>query len=247
VSTIEIVRAALIIVAFIVPARSIAQDALAPMTSFAPAPSETAAGNQSDPHGDVPVLKERYPRYQVTKSDVLSLSFPLSAEFDREVTVQPDGYINLHGTRSVYVQNLTVPEIVVAVKKAYANVLRDPIIDVDLVEFQKPFFVAGGQIGKPGQYELRHNTTLSQAIALAGGIASGGKTQIFLYRRVAPDLVEVKKLNLKNIYHGKDVNEDVELQTGDTLFVPEKFITVFRKYVPYSVGTAFNPQAAFTQ
>jgi hypothetical protein len=29
--------------------------------------------------------------------------------------------------------------------------------------------------------------------------------------------------------------------------VPEKFITTFRKYIPYSVGTAFNPQTAFTQ
>jgi hypothetical protein len=35
------------------------------------------------------------------------------------------------------------------------------------------------------------------------------------------------------------------LQPGDTLYVPEKFITVFRKYIPYSVGTSFNPQSAF--
>jgi hypothetical protein len=32
------------------------------------------------------------------------------------------------------------------------------------------------------------------------------------------------------------VNEDAELQPGDMIFVPEKFITKFRKYVPYSVG-----------
>ena len=53
-------------------------------------------------------------------------------------------------------QGMTVPEIVVALKKAYTKVLRDPIIDVDLVDFQRPFFIAGGQVGKPGQYELRH-------------------------------------------------------------------------------------------
>jgi polysaccharide export outer membrane protein len=175
------------------------------------------------------------------------LSFPLSPEFNRQVTVQPDGYINLQSTRSVYVQGLTVPEVVVAIKKAYVNVLRDPIIDVDLVDFQKPFFIAGGQVTKPGQYELRHDTTVSQALAMAGGISTGGKTQVFLYHQAAPGLMEVKKLNLKDIYHGKNVNEDAQMQPGDTLFVPEKFITVFRKYVPYAVGTAFNPSMAFAQ
>ena len=41
--------------------------------------------------------------------------------------------------------------------------------------------------------------------------------------------MEVKKLNLKDIYHGKNVNEDALLQPGDTLFVPEKSITSFGK------------------
>ena len=211
------------------------------------AASDVTANPPAGASNDRPALQQRYPRYQVTRSDVLSLSFPLSPELNRQVTVQPDGYINLQGTGSVYVQGMTVPEIVAAIKKAYANVLRDPIIDVDLVDFQKPFFIAGGQVGKPGQYELRHDTTVSQAIAMAGGIVSGGKTQIFLYHHASPGWVEVKKLNLKDIYHGKNVNEDAQLQPGDTIFVPEKFITTFRKYIPYSVGTAFNPQTAFTQ
>jgi hypothetical protein len=39
--------------------------------------------------------------------------------------------------------------------------------------------------------------------------------------------------------HGKNVNEDTQLSSGDMLFVPEKFISNFRKYVPYSItGTA---------
>jgi polysaccharide biosynthesis/export protein len=216
-----------------------------PAPAVGPVPSDADAQNQTVNGSDRPALQQRYPRYRVSRSDVLSLSFPLSPEFNRNVTVQPDGYINLQSTRSVYVEGMTVPEIVEALKKAYSNVLHDPIIDVDLVDFQKPFFVAGGQVSKPGQYELRHDTTVSQAIATAGGLTSGGKTQVFLYHRASPGWVEVKKLNLKDIYHGKNVNEDVLLQPGDTLFVPEKFITVFRKYIPYSVGTAFNPQAAF--
>lgn len=250
-STAQLVSTAFIIGALIAPVRVIAQSNAAqsnpdPAPAASTAPPD-AANHPGDANVDRPALQQRYPRYQVTRSDVLSLSFPLSPELNRQVTVQPDGYINLQSTGSVYVQGMTVPEIVLALKKAYTKVLRDPIIDVDLVDFQRPFFIAGGQVGKPGQYELRHDTTVSQAIAMAGGISSGGKTQIFLYHQAAPGLMEVKKLNLKDIYHGKNVNEDALMQPGDTIFVPEKAITIFRKYVPYSVGTAFNPQSAFTQ
>ncbi len=246
-STAQLVSTALVLAALLAPGCIMAQNNPGPAPAAASAPSDATPNHQADANGDRPVLQERYPRYQVTRSDILSLSFPMSPEFNRNVTVQPDGYINLQGTRSVYVQGMTIPEVVAALKKAYTNVLRDPIIDVDLVDFQKPFFIAGGQVNKPGQYELRHDTTVSQAIAMAGGISSGGKTQIFLYHQAAPGLMEVKKLNLKDIYHGKNVNEDAQLQPGDTIFVPEKVITIFRKYIPYSVGTAFNPQSAFTQ
>jgi hypothetical protein len=41
---------------------------------------------------------------------------------------------------------------------------------------------------------------------------------------------------MKDILRGKNVNEDAHLQPGDMLYVPEKFITNFRKYVPYSLN-----------
>jgi polysaccharide biosynthesis/export protein len=197
----------------------------------------------SQPRSDRPTLQQRHPRYRVMRNDVLNISFPLSPEFNRQSTVQPDGYINLQSAESVYVQGMTVPEIEAAIKQAYSPVLHQPIINVDLADFQKPFFIVGGQVGKPGQYDLRHDMTVSQGIAVSGGLTASAKTQIFLFRRVSPDMVEVKKLNLKDIYHGKNANEDAQLQPGDTLFVPETFISNFKKYVPYSVGTYIDPSS----
>ena len=176
--------------------------------------------------------------------DVLSLTFPLSPELDQSIaTVQPDGYINLLGAESAYVKGMTVPEITEAVRKAYVGILHEPIIEVDLVDFQRPFFLVSGQVGKPGQYDLRHETTVSEAIAIAGGFAPTAKTQVFLYHRTSTNWVEVKELSLKDILHGKNVNEDAYLGPGDMIFVPEKYITKFRKYVPYSLGTGtyINP------
>jgi polysaccharide export outer membrane protein len=203
-------------------------------------PSEAAPSSP-----DRPVLQHRNARYQITRDDILTISFPLSPELNQKVTVHPDGYITLQSIGSVYIQGLTVPEVVEAVKKASSKVLNDPIVDVDLVDFQRPYFMVNGQVGKPGQYDLRHDTTVTEAIALAGGFLPTAKTQVFVYHRISTGWMEVKKMNLKDILHGKNVNEDIQMQPGDMIFVPEKFITQFRKYVPYNPGIYANPQGLF--
>jgi polysaccharide export outer membrane protein len=190
---------------------------------------------------DRPVLQHRNPRYRVMRDDVLTVSFPLAPELNQKVTVQPDGYITLQNLGSIFILDMTVPEVVEALKKASAKVLHDPIIDVDLVEFQKPYFMVSGQVNKPGQYDLRHDTTVTEAIAVAGGFMPTAKTQVFVYHRISTGWVEVKKLSLKDILNGKNVNEDIQMQPGDMVFVPEKFIANFRKYVPYTTGLFLNP------
>jgi polysaccharide export outer membrane protein len=80
---------------------------------------------------DRPQLAQRNPRYRINRSDVLNLTFPLSPEFNQTVTVQPDGYITLQGAGSICILGLSVPETSEAIKKAYARVLHEPIIDVD--------------------------------------------------------------------------------------------------------------------
>jgi polysaccharide export outer membrane protein len=197
-----------------------------------------SGGTQVSP--DRPALEHRNPRYKVMRNDVITVSFPLSPELNQKVTVLPDGYVILQNAGSVYIQGMTVPEVVEAVKKAYYGVLHDPIIDVDLVDFQRPYFVALGQVVKPGQYDLRYDMTVTQAVAVAGGFAPTAKTQLLLYHPISATIMEVKKLNIKDILNGKNVNEEAHLSPGDMIFVPEKTITKFRKYVPYGIGTGYN-------
>lgn len=199
--------------------------------------ASTATGSDAD-H---PKPTERNPRYKICHDDILSLSFPLTPELNQKATVQPDGFISLQTAGSIYVVGLTLDGVIDAVKKAYAGTLHDPIVNVDLVDFQKPFFTVFGQVGKPGQYDLRYDITVTQAIAVAGGFAPTAKTQILLYRAVSSNWAEVRELKLKDFLNGKTISEDVHLRTGDMIFVPEKMITKIRKYVPYSIGTSISP------
>jgi polysaccharide export outer membrane protein len=209
-------------------------------TTQAPAAAD-GTSSSTPANQDRPVLQHRNPRYRVMRDDVLTVSFPLAPELNQKVTVQPDGYITLQNLGSIFILDMTVPEVAEALKKASEKVLHDPIIDVDLVEFQKPYFMVSGQVNKPGQYDLRHDTTVTEAIAVAGGFMPTAKTQVFVYHRISTGWVEVKKLSLKDILNGKNVNEDIQMQPGDMVFVPEKFIANFRKYVPYTTGLFLNP------
>jgi len=196
--------------------------------------SKKASTNSDDPIHPLP--GERNPRYRISRSDVLMITFALSPEFNQKVTVQPDGYITLQSAGTLNVLGLTVPETVEAIKKAYVNTLHEPIVDVDLLDFQKAYFIVSGQVTKPGQYDLRYDLTVSEAIAMAGGFMPTAKTKVYLYHRSVSGWVEARELKLSDFLHGKNVNEDVGVRPGDMIFVPEKTITKVRKYIPYSIG-----------
>jgi polysaccharide biosynthesis/export protein len=211
--------------------------------SAAPAQTQQTGDTATDPQR--PALHQRYPRYRLRSSDVIDLTFRFTPEFNQEVTVQPDGYIQARGLpNDVYVQGMTVSEMTAALQKSYSTILNQPEISVTLKDFDKPYFVAGGLVGKPGKYDLRGTTTATQAVAMAGGFADGAKnSQVVLFRRSnSDDWMEVKVLNLKEVLKGKKLNEDTVLQPGDMLYVPKSTWSKIEKFLPRSsVGAYFSP------
>jgi polysaccharide biosynthesis/export protein len=203
-------------------------------------PASTGVSNATN---DDPKLQHRDPRYQLCRSDVLELSFPLSPEFDQTVTVQPDGYITLHGAGSVYVEGQTLPQVSRSIRDAYAGVLHDPIITVDLKDFEKPYFIVGGQVVHAGKYELRGDTTVIQAVEIAGGFTDQSKhSEVWVFRRVSDDWVESHRINVKNMLRSGKLTEDMDLEPGDMVYVPKNRISKIQRYLPVAtMGSYFNP------
>ena len=136
----------------------------------------TETTTKSEKGADRPALQRRNPRYELCKGDTFDLTFPFTPEFNQTVTVHPDGYITLTGLGDLNVAGKTVPELRETLQTAYAKILHDPVINVVLKDFEKPYFIAGGEIGHPGKYEFRNDTTLTEAIAIAGGFTDKLKT-----------------------------------------------------------------------
>jgi protein involved in polysaccharide export with SLBB domain len=185
---------------------------------------------------------ERRPRYRVEPSDVLDLNFPYTPDFNQTITVQPDGYVSLREVGNFYVQGKTTPELEAALKDAYAKILRDPVVSVDLKNFQTPYFIVGGQVAHPGKYDLRADTTATEAVAIAGGLTEDSKhSEVILFRRISPDTVEAKKLNMKKMLNSANLDEDMYLRPGDMLYVPKNTMGKIRRFLPYeAVGTYMN-------
>lgn len=190
-----------------------------------------------------PELHRRNPRYQLCKDDVLQLNFALTPEFNQTVTVQPDGFITLLGAGDVHVEGQTVPDVTQSIQAAYAKILHSPILTVRLVDFNKPYFIAGGEVGHPGKFELRGDTTLTQAVAIAGGFTEASKhSQVWLFRRVSNEWVEAKQFDVKKMLKSGNLREDAHLQPGDMLYVPKNTLSKMKRFIPVAtVGTYFNP------
>ena len=184
-------------------------------------------------------FQQRYPRYKLEFGDQFDAFFELSPEFNQTVTVQPDGYIALRGAGDVHVVGQTVPELTETLRRAYAKILNDPLISVILKDFEKPYFIADGQVSRPGKYELRGDTTLTQAIAMAGGFQDSAKhSQVLLFRRVNSDWVSAKIINVKEMEKEGNLHEDPYLHPGDMVFVPKNRFSKIRPFLPSSsMGT----------
>jgi polysaccharide biosynthesis/export protein len=183
-----------------------------------------------------------HPLYRLHPSDVVELTFTVAPEFNQTLTVQPDGFVMLKDAGLLRAQDLNVQEFSGAVRKAYSGYLHDPQPAVALKEFERPYFIVGGEVGKPGKYELRSDTTVAEAVQIAGGFTHEAKhSQVVLFRRVNEDLLETRLLNLKRMLKESRLDEDAHVQSGDMVFVPQNALSKISRFLTRpAVGLYMN-------
>jgi polysaccharide export outer membrane protein len=192
-----------------------------------PVPSKNTLGDSTGG------LQKRSLRYTVHPADTLELTFPLTPEFNQTVTAQPDGSISLRGVGDLSVGGQTLAELTESLVKAYKKILKDPMIYVDPKDYQKPYFIVGGQVSKPGKFDWRGDVTVTEAIAIAGGFDDTAKhSQVLMFRRISNDWAEAKLINVKHMLNTRNLYEDPLLQPGDMLYVPKNTLSKVKPFLP---------------
>ena len=180
-----------------------------------------ALAKQTQPAASEQTRQPPDARYRLRPGDVLDVNFPFVPAFNHTITIQPDGYVTCRAIGGLRVDGLTIPELTETLRARYATILRDPVITVAVQDFEKPYFIVAGEVERPGKYDLRGETTVTQAVAIAGGVKEHGKySQAAVFRRLPDGGFEAKTLDLKKMLNEKQLGQDLRLEPHDMIFIP---------------------------
>jgi protein involved in polysaccharide export with SLBB domain len=175
------------------------------------------------PSAQQPSTPARPAAYRIRQGDKLGVKFVYHPELsDAAVVVRPDGMISLPLVDDLRAEGLTVGELKARLERAYAESLVSPVVVVSLVEFVAPRVFVGGQVSKPGGYELRQGQTVLQAVILAGGFTREAHRKTVLHARAARggDL-KITVVDITKLVKAGGGGQELTLQDGDYVFVPD--------------------------
>jgi len=134
-----------------------------------------------------------------------------------EYTVDPDGLTKLPVIGIVSVGGLTVREAELMLEAKYATYYQKPFVLLSVSNRRVVVFPGGGGDAKVVPLE-NNNTTLLEALALAGGVAKRGDAhRVKLFRRDPDGGRHVYQFDLSDIENLKYA--DVVMQADDVLYV----------------------------
>lgn len=151
------------------------------------------------------------------------------------VTVSPDGTVQLPGLGSVFVQGLTDDEVKREVDERYRMIV-DGIEVTPLLAARAPRFVyVVGEVGLPGQYPLTGPTTVTMALAMAGGYNGLGANlrQVVVLRRGDDWRMMATMLDIQGGLYGKRPcpADEIWLNDSDIVIVPKTPLRVANEWI----------------
>jgi polysaccharide biosynthesis/export protein len=185
-----------------------------------PNPSRTAPGEKTPAPvapgpsaGGAPVDTSTY---KIGPQDSLRVVVWREQDFSGIYTVHSDGKITLPLVGDIQAGGLTAEEVGKNITTALSKLIVKPLVTVTVQQVLSKKYYMDGEIGRPGEYPLAAPTTVLEAISLAGGLrdfANGKK--IYILRGS-----ERLKFNYKDVIKGKNLEQNIPLQSGDHIVVP---------------------------
>lgn len=158
--------------------------------------------------------------YRIGPEDVLHISVWQEDDLDRKVLVRPDGGISFPLAGDIQVSGRTPLEVQDEIKSRLQRFLPDAEVTVSADKISGYTVFVLGEVNNPGQFTLGRYVDVLQALTLAGGTtpyASERKIQVL--RR--QDGTEVAyRFDYKDIKRGRDLEQNILLQSGDVVVVP---------------------------
>lgn len=183
--------------------------------SAAPAPPSV------DPAATTTAVQPHDNTFVIGPDDVLAVNVWKEPEISRSVPVRSDGKISLPLVGEVQASGQTPHQLEVEIAKKLQSYMSEPDVTVIVQEIKSQKFNILGLVAKPGAYPLTHSVTVLDAIALAGGFRDFAKQKSIYVLRQNPDGTQARlPFNYKDVIKGKNAEQNIKLQPGDTVYIP---------------------------
>jgi polysaccharide export outer membrane protein len=169
--------------------------------------------------------KEYDPRgheYVIGVGDTIQVNVFHQPDLSGPNTVRPDGIITMPLVGDVSVAGKTPTVVREDVKKAIARFVKDEsaVVTVSVVNSNSYRFVVSGNVGHPGSFSEHYYVTISEALAMAGGMGRFAGDSIVVYRADPKGMLREIPINYAELTSGKHPEQDIIIVAGDTVFVP---------------------------
>jgi polysaccharide export outer membrane protein len=198
-----------------------AQSDSAAQPSAATATDKSADSKQGDKPADATHAAHSDSSYVIGSNDVLSVSVWKEPDISRSVPVRSDGKISLPLVGELQAGGQTPRQLEQEITKRLQNYISEPEVTVIVTDSKSQKVNILGMVARPGAYLLTSTTTVLDAIAMAGGFKDFAKQKAVYVLRQAPDGTEQRMpFNYKDVIKGKNPEQNVRLQAGDTVVIP---------------------------
>ena len=160
--------------------------------------------------------------YKIQPGDVLIISVLNEADFEKEVRVSANGTVLYPLIGEVAVKGLDILSVTQKITGLLNEYLVEPQVSIFIKQFSKVFVY--GEVIKPGSFELSEKMTLLQSISLAGGIKDRANPKKIKIKRVKEGKIITIGVDLTSITQKEQSDQDVVLEPGDVVIVPESFL-----------------------
>lgn len=159
--------------------------------------------------------------YAIGPDDVLAVNVWKEDEISRQVPVRPDGKVSLPLIGDVQAAGLTPLQLQQSIRARLAAYLVNPTVTVMVQEARSHRFNVVGEVEHPGSFVLGQPLTVLDGLAMAGGFRDFAKTGGIYVLRLTPDGSHQRiPFNYKQVISGRNLQQNVALQAGDTVVVP---------------------------
>ena len=138
----------------------------------------------------------------------------------QEMTESPDGKISYPLAGELTVGGKSVGQIRVEMETRLKKYLSDPIATVIVTEVKGNVVYVIGQVQKPGQLIMNPTINVLQALSMAGGGNPYAKMDGIIVIRSPPAGQRVLPFKYGQVSAGKDLTQNVDLESGDVVVVP---------------------------